>query len=84
MYNVSMNGMKHFYGITKIHSTIYIDKPIVSIRFDPPSPIIERQKSNVTLHCDVRESNPPKLTKVQWLIDSNLLTELPECNSEFF
>jgi hypothetical protein len=54
----------------------------VAIRFDPPSPIIENQKVNVTLHCDIVDANPAKLVKVKWLMDGNLLTELPECNGK--
>lgn len=61
---------------------IPIDKPKVAIRFDPPSPIIENQKVNVTLHCDIVDANPAKLVKVKWLMDGNLLTELPECNGK--
>lgn len=56
------------------------DKPSVSIRFEPTSPIIEDDHVNVTLHCDVTEGNPRKLLKVQWMIDGMVLTELPECN----
>lgn len=56
------------------------DKPTVSIRFEPASPVIEDERVNVTLHCDVTEGNPRKLLKVQWMIDGMILTELPECN----
>ena len=59
------------------------DKPTVSIRFEPPSPIIEDDRVNVTLHCDVTEGNPRKLLKVQWMIDGMVLTELPECNGTY-
>lgn len=50
------------------------------IRFEPPSPIIENDRVNVTLHCDVVDGNPRKLLKVQWMINGDVLTELPECN----
>jgi hypothetical protein len=60
--------------------SIEIDKPSVVIRFEPPSPIIENDHVNVTLHCDVTDGNPRKLLKVQWMIDGMVLTELPECN----
>lgn len=60
--------------------SLYTDKPSVRIRFEPPSPIIENDHVNVTLHCDVTEGNPRKLLKVQWMIDGMVLTELPECN----
>lgn len=56
------------------------DKPTVTIRFEPASPIIENDHVNVTLHCDVTEGNPRKLLKVKWMIDGLVLTELPECN----
>lgn len=59
-----------------------IDKPTVSIRFEPPSPIIENDHVNVTLHCDVDDGNPRKLLKVQWMMNGDLLTELPECNGK--
>lgn len=56
------------------------DKPTVAIRFEPTSPVVEDDRVNVTLHCDVLEGNPHKLLKVQWMIDGLVLTELPECN----
>lgn len=59
---------------------MYKDKPSVLIRFEPPSPIIENDRVNVTLHCDVVDGNPRKLLKVQWMINGDVLTELPECN----
>lgn len=61
----------------------YIDKPTVSIRFEPPSPIIENDRVNVTLHCDVVDGNPRKLLKVQWMINGDVLTELPECDGTY-
>ena len=59
-----------------------IDKPTVSIRFEPPSSIIENDRVNVTLHCDVVDGNPRKLLKVQWMINGDVLTELPECSGK--
>ncbi|KAG5680757.1 hypothetical protein PVAND_010244 [Polypedilum vanderplanki] len=59
-------------------------KPTVSIRFEPPSPIIENKRENVTLHCDVIDGNPRKLLKVQWMINGDVLTELPECDDDSF
>ncbi|KAL7033530.1 hypothetical protein ACKWTF_007630 [Chironomus riparius] len=59
-------------------------KPSVLIRFEPPSPIIENDRVNVTLHCDVVDGNPRKLLKVQWMINGDVLTELPECNDDAF
>jgi hypothetical protein len=52
------------------------------IRFEPPSPIIENDRVNVTLHCDVVDGNPRKLLKVQWMKNGDVLTELPECNGK--
>lgn len=52
----------------------------MTIRFEPASPVIENDRVNVTLHCDVNDGNPRKLLKVQWMIDGMVLTELPECN----
>ncbi|CAO1401818.1 unnamed protein product [Diamesa tonsa] len=53
--------------------------PIVTIRLDPPSPIVEDHNVNVTLYCDVQSGNPSKLLKVQWMANGTLLKELPEC-----
>lgn len=62
--------------------TPHIDKPTVSIRFEPPSPIIENDHMNVTLHCDVVDGNPGKLLKVQWMMNDDTLAILPKCNGK--
>lgn len=58
------------------------DKPSVTIRFEPPSPIIENDHVNVTLHCDTIDGNPLKLLRVRWMMNGDKLTELPECNGK--
>ena len=59
-----------------------IVQPIVTLRMDPPSPIIENHNVNVTLHCDVESGNPSTLLKVQWMVNGTLLKELPECKGD--
>jgi hypothetical protein len=34
------------------------------------------------MHCDVEDGNPGKLLKVQWMMNGDILTELPECNGK--
>ena len=46
---------------------------------DPPSPISELDRRNVTLFCDMASGYPTTLTKVNWYMDGNLLKELPDC-----
>ena len=46
---------------------------------NPSSPVIEDHNGNVTLSCDVQSGNPSKLLKVQWMMNGDLLKELPEC-----
>ena len=46
---------------------------------DPPSPISELDRRNVTLFCDIISGYPNSLTRVNWYMDGNLLKELPDC-----
>ena len=48
---------------------------------DPPSPISELDRRNVTLFCDLESGYPGTLSKVNWYMDGNLLKELPDCHS---
>jgi hypothetical protein len=86
-----MSGAKSFFVKQHIHFLCFLlfscakkkkltDKPTVLLRFEPSSTIIENDHVNVTLHCDVLDGNPRKLLKVQWMINDDILTELPECN----
>jgi len=54
-------------------------KPSVTLRMDPPSPISELDRRNVTLFCDIVSGYPNILTRVNWYMDGNLLKELPDC-----
>ena len=56
-----------------------LDKPSVTLRMDPPSPISELDRRNVTLFCDIVSGYPSILTRVNWYMDGNLLKELPDC-----
>lgn len=47
---------------------------------EPTGPVVEGEKQNVTLHCDVTQGNPPTLTRAKWLLDGELLRQLPDCN----
>lgn len=46
---------------------------------EPPSPISELDRRNVTLFCDMEAGYPTSLTRVNWYMDGNLLKELPDC-----
>ena len=46
---------------------------------DPPSPISQLDRRNVTLFCDLVSGYPNTLNRVNWYMDGNLLKELPDC-----
>ncbi len=46
---------------------------------DPPSPVSESDRVNVSLFCSVVEGNPPELESVKWFMDGVLLKQLPIC-----
>lgn len=48
---------------------------------EPPGPVIESERQNVTLHCEVVNGNPPILTRARWFLDGDLLKQLPDCNT---
>lgn len=45
-----------------------------------PSPILEKDHSNVTLTCEVEVGNPRFLDEVIWYLDGEILKQLPDCN----
>ncbi|XP_077283136.1 nephrin-like [Arctopsyche grandis] len=57
------------------------NKPEVKIWMEPPGPVIESERQNVTLHCEVVNGNPPILTRARWFLDGDLLKQLPDCNT---
>ncbi len=50
------------------------------LRMDPPSPVSESDRVNVSLFCDVVDGNPPVLDSVKWFMDGVLLKQLPLCD----
>lgn len=48
---------------------------------DPPPPVKERARLNVSLLCEVEAGNPPLLTAVRWYLDGDILKELPDCDN---
>jgi len=46
---------------------------------DPPSPVNELDRRNVSLFCDVVDGNPEELQRVRWYLNGDLLQELPLC-----
>jgi hypothetical protein len=46
---------------------------------DPPTPVTELDKMNITLMCKVVSGNPEILLAVRWYLDGDLLKELPDC-----
>ena len=50
------------------------------LRMDPPFPVTETDRRNVTLFCDVMEGNPDYLYSVKWYMDGVLLKQLPLCD----
>ncbi len=68
-------------GFFTLAST-FLDKPTVSLRMYPPSPVSELDRANVSLFCDVSAGNPPELVSVKWLMDGVLLKQLPLCDND--
>ena len=60
----------------------FLDKPTVTLRMAPISPISELDRRNVTLFCDLVSGYPETLSRVNWYMDGNLLKELPDCPSD--
>jgi hypothetical protein len=54
-------------------------KPIVQLTMDPPTPVSELDRLNITLMCKVESGNPDILQAVRWYLDGELLKELPDC-----
>ncbi len=46
---------------------------------DPPSPVSEQDRLNVSLFCDAIDGNPRDLISVKWFMDGVLLKQLPLC-----
>ncbi|KAG8232214.1 hypothetical protein J437_LFUL010516, partial [Ladona fulva] len=62
-------------------------KPEVKLTMDPPTPVSELDRLNITLLCKVEAGNPETLQAVRWYLDGELLKELPDCrgnSSEVF
>jgi hypothetical protein len=54
-------------------------KPIVQLTMEPPTPVSELDRLNITLMCKVESGNPDILQAVRWYLDGELLKELPDC-----
>ena len=73
--------MDHWQFLSFISNTIS-DAPTVILRMDPPSPVSELDRTNVTLFCDVLDGNPTELYSVKWFMDGVLLKQLPLCDDQ--
>ncbi|RZF42221.1 hypothetical protein LSTR_LSTR004370 [Laodelphax striatellus] len=67
-------------SISKVNLSIHF-KPIVNVTMDPPSPVSELDRQNISLLCQVVAGNPDTLTSVIWYLDGETLKELPDCDS---
>ncbi|RZC32225.1 Ig 3 and/or I-set domain containing protein, partial [Asbolus verrucosus] len=47
---------------------------------EPSRPVKATDQTNVTLVCNVTDGNPTWLRKVLWLLDGEVMADLPECN----
>lgn len=45
-----------------------------------PEKVMEADRENVTLRCDVIEGDPAELQRVRWYLHGAPFAELPECN----
>lgn len=57
------------------------DKPQVRVRMEPVGPVIESDRQNVSLHCEVVSGNPPVLATARWFLDRDILKQLPDCDT---
>lgn len=48
---------------------------------NPPTPVRELDRLNITLMCKVESGNPDLLQAVRWYLDGELLKELPDCGN---
>lgn len=46
---------------------------------DPDEPVVEDERANVTLICNVVEGNPANLTQVRWYHEDQLIDDATEC-----
>lgn len=61
-----------------VYVAVYF-KPIVKLMMEPPTPVSELDRLNITLMCKVESGNPDILQAVRWYLDGELLKELPDC-----
>ncbi|XP_065562501.1 uncharacterized protein LOC136028600 [Artemia franciscana] len=47
---------------------------------EPSEAVIEAERPNITLTCEIIFGEPSMLVGVRWYLDGDLLKELPECN----
>lgn len=69
-------------GSQESNSAVYVAiyfKPIVQLTMEPPTPVSELDRLNITLMCKVESGNPDILQAVRWYLDGELLKELPDC-----
>lgn len=62
-----------------VAAMVHTDPPVVELLMEPNTYVVESDAVNVTLMCRVISGNPLQLTHVKWLLDGNILKELPEC-----
>lgn len=72
------------YIIIVIQSFFFCSKvvPTVDVSMDPDDPVVEDDRANVTLICNVIEGNPANLTQVRWYHDDQLIEDVPDCTKE--
>ncbi|TRY71608.1 hypothetical protein TCAL_03134, partial [Tigriopus californicus] len=80
--NISTVDVFCEYRLITINYILPTDKPKVLLRMDPPSPVSETDRRNVTLFCDIEDGNPSELTSVRWYMNGELLQQLPICEDE--
>ncbi|XP_069698098.1 hemicentin-2 isoform X6 [Periplaneta americana] len=69
-------------GSQESNNVVYVAvyfKPIVKLMMEPPTPVSELDRLNITLMCKVESGNPDILQAVRWYLDGELLKELPDC-----
>ncbi|XP_065562718.1 hemicentin-1-like isoform X3 [Artemia franciscana] len=54
--------------------------PDVELKMEPTEAVIEAERPNITLTCEIISGEPSMLVGVRWYLDGDLLKELPECN----
>jgi len=67
-----------------INYILILDPPDVELKMEPTEAVIEAERPNITLTCEIISGEPSMLVGVRWYLDGDLLKELPACNVSLY